>query len=318
LARGEYVARQDADDISAPTRLEKQVTFLQENPQISVVGVAFSNIDADGNAINLKRLPQDPLYVREHLLVNLVIAHAAVLFRRVVLDNVGRYDEQVGSAEDLDLWLRIAENFQLSNLLEVLYSVRVHSASVVGAGLRRHLESVYLVRHLTLERWQQTRRPLAPPEIIARARLLMACQDFIMGREGEGVANLQAAQLAFPQTIHTARQNAADIANMALNACRLVTVPSALIQWETVGTHYIEQVVTRLPAPWTLSARQVRAQFFVSLSFQAYVNQQYPAVLRYAIKGCLADPLWLKNRGLWIMVGYALLKRRGALLRSMR
>jgi glycosyltransferase involved in cell wall biosynthesis len=131
-AKGVYIARQDADDISLPERFEKQLLFLEMHPDVGLLGTARSFIDGQGNPLDY---PKDPLiYDSEELYRRMIhqnyITHGSVMIRKSCLDLVGTYDPQLEPAEDYDLWLRLGEVTHLFVLADVLYIYRVHSNSV--------------------------------------------------------------------------------------------------------------------------------------------------------------------------------------------
>src|SRR5262249_18828515 len=81
-ARGEYFARMDADDVSRPDRLQRQVDFLRRNPSIAVVGAAVTLIDERGSAVREIDYPQSPTEVAAFLDIGSPLAHPAVMMRR--------------------------------------------------------------------------------------------------------------------------------------------------------------------------------------------------------------------------------------------
>lgn len=121
LCRGEYVARMDADDVSHPRRLEKQVQFLESHPEVALVGTSYYQIDAEGTVIAPIEVPADDSEIRERLREKNCFGHGTVIVRRDVLVACGGYDERYVCAQDYDLWLRIAEGHRLANLREPLY-----------------------------------------------------------------------------------------------------------------------------------------------------------------------------------------------------
>ena len=128
-SNGEYIARMDADDISFPDRLKRQVDFLNKNPEVAVVGswVNFIGIYSGAKV----RMPWGPACVRAHLCLGNPLCHPAVMIRKTVLDEYKmRYDEQYSRSEDYDLWSRIGEYAGLDNIPEVLLAYRVHNKSV--------------------------------------------------------------------------------------------------------------------------------------------------------------------------------------------
>lgn len=123
-ARGKYVARMDSDDVSLPQRLERQVAFLEEHPDVAACG---SWIGTFGAADETWRYPHGHEEIRCQLLFSAVLAHPTVMFRRESLLTSGLiYDESFPKAQDYDLWCRLADQGRLANLGEVLLRYRLH------------------------------------------------------------------------------------------------------------------------------------------------------------------------------------------------
>jgi hypothetical protein len=133
LARGKYIARMDADDIATRDRLQLQVKFMEEHPEVSVVGGAVEFIDASGKVLITARYPVNDTEIKRALLDGNALWHPTVLFRKETFDSVGGY-RNIADAEDYDLWLRIADRFQLVNLATVVLKYRIHPAQ--GSVLR--------------------------------------------------------------------------------------------------------------------------------------------------------------------------------------
>lgn len=129
-ARGEFIARMDADDVSLPTRFEEQVAFMRAFPKIAALGSA-SQFLQDGALLDLYERP--PL--RHHEIMDVLflgnpVVHPSMLIRRAALESVGYYRPLFVAAEDLDLWLRLGERYELANLDEVLVYRRKHAEQV--------------------------------------------------------------------------------------------------------------------------------------------------------------------------------------------
>jgi glycosyltransferase involved in cell wall biosynthesis len=137
-ALGEYVALQDADDVSAPERLGKQVAFLDSHPEVALVGSWYTEIDSAGRPGHEIELPTDYIDIRWALLFYSPFLHSSVMFRRaVVRDQVGFYDETLVLSEDYDLWCRIASVLPMANLPEHLVRYRLHPASLTASSAER-------------------------------------------------------------------------------------------------------------------------------------------------------------------------------------
>lgn len=128
--KGEYIARMDADDIALPTRLETQVKFLENHPEIGVVGTGVELIDAKGKRIGIKGFDQTHAQLKNTLLRRNPLIHPTVMFRRILIEDYGGYDEVLDGAEDYDLWLRLAKHTYIVNLPDLLLKYRIHQESV--------------------------------------------------------------------------------------------------------------------------------------------------------------------------------------------
>jgi glycosyltransferase involved in cell wall biosynthesis len=132
LARGEYIARQDADDISEPKRLERQVEWMDAHPACGLLGTWSTILDADGRRERQHRHPCRNGELQMRLLFDSFFVHSSVMLRRSVLDVVGPYptDPERNPPEDFDLWLRIARRFEIANLPEPLVVYREVPGSI--------------------------------------------------------------------------------------------------------------------------------------------------------------------------------------------
>jgi hypothetical protein len=127
LARGEYVARMDADDVALPSRFGLQVAFLDTHPDVAVVGSAITLIDEEGKVIRDVDYLLAPTEVSKFLIqAGCALAHPAVMMRKADVAAVGGYRGAYRHGEDYDLWLRISETRALANLPDRLLLYRQH------------------------------------------------------------------------------------------------------------------------------------------------------------------------------------------------
>lgn len=144
LARGEYFARMDADDVTEPGRFAAQLDFLDSNPGCVAVGCHVRAIDAAGWPIGIMRFPTEPQVILENLLdVKLVgagLCHPAAMIRAATFREISGYRENFTRAQDRDLWLRLADRGDLANLPLILHSLRLHTGSVSQQNLRENYE----------------------------------------------------------------------------------------------------------------------------------------------------------------------------------
>ena len=141
LCRGEFVARADADDRCRPNRLAQQVAYLQSHPEVAVVGTDLLRIDETGRPICTLGVKVHHEQIEAVMLRGRTgtLTHATTMSRRAALIDAGGYREAYRHAEDLDLFLRVAEAGRLANVDEVLYEVRQHLGSITRKDSQRRL-----------------------------------------------------------------------------------------------------------------------------------------------------------------------------------
>ena len=115
----------DADDIALPDRLKEQVEFMEQHPQVGVLGGAFDLINTSGRVLKTVRFPSEDSTLRSIILVDNPICHPAVVMRKDVVLASGGYRKVLIDADDYDLWLRISERSQLANLQQCVLRYRI-------------------------------------------------------------------------------------------------------------------------------------------------------------------------------------------------
>lgn len=128
LAKGEYIARMDADDISHPDRLKKQFEFLESHPEIGICGTWFESI---GQNKSVLKYPQDDTMIRIKMLYQCPFCHPSVMIRKTILaENNLKYNPNFAHAEDYELWTQLSRFTKFANIPEVLLKYRLHEANV--------------------------------------------------------------------------------------------------------------------------------------------------------------------------------------------
>ena len=133
LAKGEYIARMDSDDISHPERFEKQLEFFHNNRDISILGTDVIFINRKGESfhdITVRAVPTDPKVIRWVLLFNNCIRHPTVMFRMGMCNCTGIYSTDFNHCEDFEFWLRASQKVNIANLPDKLLFLRKHRENI--------------------------------------------------------------------------------------------------------------------------------------------------------------------------------------------
>jgi glycosyltransferase involved in cell wall biosynthesis len=147
MARGEFLARMDADDISLPQRFDQEIAHLRAHPELVLVGSRVLLIDPDGLPIREacdERTHEE--IDQAHLNRRWPVVHPVVMMRTEAVRQVGGYRDRYNTLEDLDLFLRLAEVGKLANLPQVLLKYRQHFGSVTHSKEQQQMrirQSIY-------------------------------------------------------------------------------------------------------------------------------------------------------------------------------
>jgi glycosyltransferase involved in cell wall biosynthesis len=125
-SRGQLVARMDGDDLCLPDRLEAQVAYLEEHPDVGIVGSDIEIVDADLGHLSIRQYSKSERDIVSLSFIRNPLAQPTVMMRRSVLDRIGPYDVKCERAEDYELWLRaIKRSVKLANMDRVLLKYRI-------------------------------------------------------------------------------------------------------------------------------------------------------------------------------------------------
>jgi hypothetical protein len=167
-ARGQLIARMDADDRAQPQRLQRQSDYLEARPAVGLLGTWADRIDEQGAPRGVLQPPDAPEALAALLPCTNPFIHSSVMLRAAVLRQTGSYRPAFEGAEDYDLWLRVSEVAEVANLPERLLQYRWHSASATHRAGVRQLFSTRLAQRAAERRRRDGEDPAtgltAPPD----------------------------------------------------------------------------------------------------------------------------------------------------------
>jgi glycosyltransferase involved in cell wall biosynthesis len=180
-ARGELVAMLDADDIALPDRLEKQLAYLREHPEVAVLGTNLIVIDEHGRDIGVREYPGDHAAIVAAMARYNAIAQPSVMCRRDVVIDAGGYQyRDFPVNEDYELWSRlIARGVRFANHSESLVRYRLHAGGTKALMLRRMLRATLDIKRRF---WRE--------HMDSRARLRFYGEQMLLGLPASWVLKL--------------------------------------------------------------------------------------------------------------------------------
>ncbi|MEM7709289.1 MAG: glycosyltransferase [Pseudomonadota bacterium] len=228
--RAPLVARADADDVYDPARLGRQVAAFQGRPDLALVSCGWRRVDAAGRQIYVNRPPVGSEVLRFHLLFGNPLLHPGAMLRAEAVRSVGGYDPAFWTAQDTDLWVRLAARFEVDNLPEPLVDWRQHGTSISAARgeAGRALSLTIRVRQ------QASYLGTAPPDDVVRAT-----SATFVGAEPIPFADLATGERQMVRFLDLARAREAP----AVVAHLLSTMSTALLRqsrWALRAGHPVE------------------------------------------------------------------------------
>jgi len=124
ICKGKYIVIQDGDDVSLPTRISKQVQFMENNPEYAVIGSDMLVIDESSNIIGKRSYESNYKKIKRIITRINPIPQPTVIIRKDVLNEIGYYNEEYVRCSDYDLWIRIARKYKISILNDYLVKYR--------------------------------------------------------------------------------------------------------------------------------------------------------------------------------------------------
>ena len=138
IARGEWIARLDADDLCEKARLASQISFLDNHPGVVLLGSGFVEIDENGHELASHVRPANHAKLVQNLeRLQRFFPHSSAMFERSLSTDLGGYNTRFKKTQDWDLWLRLAENGVIACLPSPLVRIRTHPNQITNASSGR-------------------------------------------------------------------------------------------------------------------------------------------------------------------------------------
>lgn len=313
VARGEYIALLDSDDLWLPNKLSKQVQLIESLPHICMVGCQAWLMDSHG-----KRIEVDPIgaelqradYSLESLLWSNEVGGGSIgLIRRSALEQIGGFDPDIRFGEDWDLWLRLRARWDFAFVPEPLACIRRHINTQCHLPRSETIEHV-LGDHLHL--LDKAFTALSPENSLtdlrnrsfARQYAEAAFASYAWGRYAQGREWLAEAIALDP----------AQWQNLDMLVQTLVNYGAAVAEIE--GGYRIDRiesythgVQTHWPLPCPTDARlikQAKAQLYAEGGYRGYLAKDWRTARRFMWRALRTDGSLWRDRGLLRRFSYAL------------
>ncbi len=177
-AKGYFIARMDADDISHPERLQKQVNYLLNNKDVMIVGTQVEMIDKNDRILGVKHFPLDHRAIHEMLFYLCPMQHATIMTYWSVLQNEP-YTNHFAT-EDLVMFFKLIQRGRFANMDEVLYQYRMLHNSHSFNKVKYTFYSAFFVRIKSLFEWNYRPTPKGIFLLIAQLILLATLPQKIL------------------------------------------------------------------------------------------------------------------------------------------
>jgi glycosyltransferase involved in cell wall biosynthesis len=313
VARGQLIARHDADDVSHPDRLRQQVAFFNSHPEVGLLGTAYYVISEDGRVLDLVRLPADDARLRERLQRGNPFCHGTVMLRRTALEQAGGYRAEFPVTQDYDLWLRVAEHTRLACLTTPLYQFRIHRRSISRQRRDQQLAYKQLAQELANQRAAAGNETSIPENVLVAyppdpEKLYQDLRNNAYLYYASGDADLAAACLEETETVRDLQTGKANgWAEWSLDRAHQM---AHLQNNQDTGAAFIAWIHDTLAHRESVQGKEsVLARYWAEQAFRADRYGPRNSVPGAAWRAVRHDWRWLRNRGLLAIAVRALLTR---------
>ena len=159
-AHGEYVAVLDQDDLAYPERLARQVAYLDNHPEVGVIGSQVMGIDLEGRSLGRMDYPATLEFSRWQILFGTPCLHSAAMMRRSLVLQAGGYPERQWWVNDYILMAKLVRMTGIANLTEILVAYRRHPQQMASVFSREQTGQAWLLIHAMLAERLGLRAPL--------------------------------------------------------------------------------------------------------------------------------------------------------------
>lgn len=175
ISDGDYIARMDSDDISVPERLEKQVSYLDENKNIDICGSWSYLIDSENHLRFCAKRPCNDKEIKGQMLFGNPITHSSVMMRRTAFDV--KYDESFRTMQDYKLWVDWSER-KFYNIPEYLLLYRINNQGVSKTERKNAEQRIKTVGRIYKEIFNKQGIEFADDEILLIAKSMQNVEKF--------------------------------------------------------------------------------------------------------------------------------------------
>ena len=187
LASGEFIARMDADDISLPVRLEKQINYLIKQNEVGVLGSQADIINDLGEKIDFYMVPNSHNMIAWMLLFGRSFIHPSVMFRRSAIEEAEGYNASSLYMEDYELWISLVKKTRFANLSETLIKYRTSKDSISRRMVDQQQQNVLTAKKKFIEEILNKEINI---EILKRMRIIQSRKIFLSKSQGVEIINL--------------------------------------------------------------------------------------------------------------------------------
>jgi len=192
-AKGELIARLDADDVNFLTRIEQQVKAFNEHSRVILVATGFEVIDEDSEYMYREILPTRDQDLKRMMFLYNPLAHGSVMFKRAAFEKAGGYSSTCGPTEDYELWTRLAQQGEFLGLEAILYRWRQNRNGITftnNPAMQEH------TKHNLAQYWQQNNlKTMTRSQIIQTGKFYLTHGDKY-GADTKNIVYANIAQLS--------------------------------------------------------------------------------------------------------------------------